>query len=169
MYLNSWMIYPIYIESCVKKILRKNIQVLQNIVSIKGSRILTFSIPHVLKALQMLSKERFVSRATFRNEIHLGEGAVKTLILHLKEAGIADSTKSGTFLTDKGRRLTEQLQNAIPKECRIEKCSHKKNKISGCCSKNNDNLIWRNNASMVPHVCNSASKQNARVRMQEKL
>ncbi|MCE9653072.1 MAG: DUF4443 domain-containing protein [Nitrosarchaeum sp.] len=103
--------------------MHKNIQVLQNIVSIKGTRILTFSIPHVLKALQMLSKERFVSRATFGKEIHLGGGAVKTLILHLKEAGIVDSTKSGTFLTDKGHRLTKQLQNSIPTECRIEKCS----------------------------------------------
>lgn len=102
--------------------MRKIIQDLQNIVSIKGSRILTFSIPHVFKALQMLSNERFVSRATFGKEIHLGQGAVKTLILHLKEAGIADSTKSGTFLTEKGHKLTEQLQKIISNECKIKKC-----------------------------------------------
>ena len=102
--------------------MRKIIQDLQNVVSIKGSRILTFSIPHVFKALQMLSNERFVSRSTFGKEIHLGQGAVKTLILHLKETGIADSTKSGTFLTEKGYKLTEQLQKTIPKECRIKKC-----------------------------------------------
>ena len=70
----------------------------------------------------MLTKERFVSRATFGKEIHLGEGAVKTLILHLKEARLADSTKSGTFLTEKGHKLTNQIQNAIPKECKIKKC-----------------------------------------------
>ena len=57
----------------------------------------------------------------FGKEIHLGEGAVKTLISHLKEAGIADSTKSGTFLTEKGHKLTNQIQNAIPKECKIKK------------------------------------------------
>lgn len=91
-------------------------------MSRKGSsKILTFSIPHVFKALQLLTKERFVSRATFGREIHLGEGAVKTLILHLKEAGMADSTKSGTFLTEKGHRLANQIQNTIPKECRIKK------------------------------------------------
>jgi len=142
MYLNSWMIYPIYIESLVKTVLRKNIQVLQNIVSIKGSRILTFSIPHVLKALQMLSKERFVSRATFGKEIHIGAGAVKTLVLHLKEAGIVNSTKSGTFLTDKGRRLAEQLQNIIPKECKIEKCSL----IQG---KHNHAVLLKNYSEMI--------------------
>ena len=142
MYLNSRMIYPIYIQLCVKKILRKNIQDLQNLVSIKGSRILTFSIPHVLKALQMLSKERFVSRATFGKEIHLGEGAVKTLILHLKEAEIVNSTKSGTFLTDKGHMIIDQLQSVIPKECKIKKCSI----IQG---KHNHAIMLKNYSKMI--------------------
>ena len=102
--------------------MRKNIQILQNIVSRKGSsKILTFSIPHVFKALQILSSETFVSRATFGKEIHLGEGAVKTLILHLKESGIADTTKSGTYLTNNGKKLIEQIKKIISNECRVEK------------------------------------------------
>ena len=102
--------------------MRKNIQTLQNIVSRKGSsKILTFSIPHVYKALQMLSNEKFVSRATFANEIHLGEGAVKTLIRHLKESEMVKSTRSGTFLTDKGQKLIKEIQNILPKECTIKK------------------------------------------------
>jgi hypothetical protein len=71
----------------------------------------------------LLIEEKFVSRATFGKEIHLGEGAVKTLILHLKEAGMADTTKSGTFLTEKGHRLINQIQSVISKECKIKKCS----------------------------------------------
>ena len=102
--------------------MRKNIQTLQNIVSRKGSsKILTFSIPHVYKALKMLSNEKFVSRATFANEIHLGEGAVKTLIRHLKESEMVKSTRSGTFLTDKGQKLIKEIQNILPKECTIKK------------------------------------------------
>jgi len=101
---------------------RKNIQTLQNIVSRKGSsKILTFSIPHVFKALQMLSSEKFVSRATFGRETHLGEGAVKTLILHLKQADIVDTTKSGTYLTEKGLKFIKQIQKILPKECTIKK------------------------------------------------
>lgn len=124
MYLNSWIIYPIYIEIQTREILRKNVQVLQEIVSRKGSsKVLTFSIPHVLKALQLLTRERFVSRSKFGKEIHLGEGAVKTLILHLKQAGIADTTRSGTFLTEKGHKLANKIQSAIPYECKIKKCS----------------------------------------------
>jgi len=104
--------------------MKKNIQTLQNIVSRKGSsKVLTFSIPHVFKALQLLSEEKFVSRATFGKKIHLGEGAVKTLISHLKEAKIIDSTRSGNFLTEKGKKLTSELQKIIPKECKIEKNS----------------------------------------------
>lgn len=104
--------------------MRKNIQTLQNIVSRKGSsKILTFSTPHVFKALQLLSKERFVSRALFGKEIHLGEGAVKTLILHLKDAGMVDSSKSGTFLTEKGIKFTKNMQKVILRECKIKKCS----------------------------------------------
>lgn len=95
---------------------------LQDIVSRKGSsKVLTFSIPHVFKALQLLDREGFVSRATFGKEIHLGEGAVKTLVLHLKKAGMAESTKSGTFLTEKGKRLTNQIKNTITNECKIKK------------------------------------------------
>ena len=102
--------------------MKKNIVTMQNIVSRKGSsKILTFSIPHVFKALQLLSNEKYVSRATFGREIHLGEGAVKTLISHLKEAKMIESTRSGNYLTEKGKKFMSQLYKIIPKECKIEK------------------------------------------------
>ncbi|MFB5617363.1 MAG: DUF4443 domain-containing protein [Nitrosopumilus sp.] len=123
MYLSSWTIYPIYIEKFLKKILRQQIQILQNIVSRKGSsKILTFSIPHVFKALQLLYQDKFVSRSKFSQELHLGEGAIKTLILHLKDAKMVDTTKSGTYLTPKGRKFCENLSNAIPSECSLTRC-----------------------------------------------
>ncbi|MDH3764304.1 MAG: hypothetical protein OER82_00645 [Nitrosopumilus sp.] len=116
---------------------------MQNIVSRKGSsKVLTFSIPHVFKALQILSKEQFVSRSTFGKEIHLGEGAVKTLILHLKEVKMIESTRSGSFLTDKGRKFTDQIQKIIPNECKIKKCEL----ISG---KNNHAIILKNYAFAI--------------------
>ncbi|MFQ5496557.1 MAG: DUF4443 domain-containing protein [Nitrosopumilus sp.] len=83
---------------------------------------MTFSIPHVLKALQILSREQFVSRATFGKEIHLGEGAVKTLIAHLKEAKIIGSKKSGSFLTEKGQKIIKQIEETMPNECSVKKC-----------------------------------------------
>jgi len=122
MYLSSWTIYPIYIIN-LRKNMRDQIQILQNIVSRKGSsKILTFSIPHVFKALQLLNSDKFVSRSKFCKDLHLGEGAIKTLILHLKETKMVDTTKSGTFLTSKGKKFSESLFKVIPKECKLKKC-----------------------------------------------
>jgi len=118
--------------------MRQQIQILQNIVSRKGSsKILTFSIPHVFKAMQLLYSDKFVSRSRFCKELHLGEGAIKTLILHLKEAKMADTARSGTFLTSKGKRFSENLFRIIPKECKLNKC-----KIAP--SKHNHAIILKN-------------------------
>ncbi len=123
MYLSSWTIYPIYIEKFLRENLRQQIQILQNIVSRKGSsKVLTFSIPHVFKALQLLYHDNYVSRSKFSQELHLGEGAIKTLILHLKNAKMVDTTKSGTFLTTKGKKFSENLTKVLPNECKLTKC-----------------------------------------------
>ena len=103
--------------------MRQQIQILQNIVSRKGSsKILTFSIPHVFKALQILYSEKYVSRSKFGSDLHLGEGAIKTLISHLKEEGMVQTTRSGTFLTEKGGKFAQNIIKIIPKECNIRKC-----------------------------------------------
>lgn len=103
---------------------------------------LTFSIPHVFKALQLLSEEKFVSRATLGKEIRLGEGAVKTLISHLKEAKMIESTRAGNYLTENGKKFTSQLQKVIPRECKIEK-----NSLTP--SKNNHAIILKKYSSAI--------------------
>ena len=111
--------------------MHQQIRTLQNIVTRKGSsKVLTFSAPHVLKSIFCLSNQKYVSRASFCKEIRLGEGAVKTLILHLKEYGIVDSIKSGTFLTKKGTRLAAQFHKAMPSQCFIKKCQVTNGKYS---------------------------------------
>ncbi len=114
------MIHPTYkIMSMQSKV-----KALQNVVSRKGSsKVLTFSVPHVFKALQLLHVNQFVSRSMFCTELHMGEGAVKTMIAHLKEESFVDSTKSGTFLTSKGKNFIKSLYDIMPFECVIRKCS----------------------------------------------
>ena len=113
------MIHPIY-----KMSMQSKVQALQNVVSRKGSaKVLTFSVPHVFKALQMLFKDQFVSRNMFCNELHMGEGAVKTMIAHLKEESFVNSTKSGTYLTSKGRNFVKLFHNIMDSECAIPKCN----------------------------------------------
>ena len=103
--------------------LRQQIQILQNIVSRKGSsKVLTFSIPHVFKALQLLNNEKFVSRSKFCKELHLGEGSVKTLILHLKHEKMIDTARAGNYLTGRGKKLCEAITQIIKSECKLGKC-----------------------------------------------
>lgn len=72
----------------------------------------------------------------------MGEGAVKTLILHLKEEGLADSLRSGTFLTKKGQKFAGELFKILSGECDIPKCS-----IS--LGKNNHAILLRNFAKEI--------------------
>ncbi|HSA98178.1 MAG TPA: DUF4443 domain-containing protein [Candidatus Nitrosotenuis sp.] len=102
---------------------RQQVRTLQNIVSRKGSsKVLTFSVPHVFKALQMLHENNYVSRSGFCQSLHMGEGAVKTMIAHLKEELMVDSTKSGTFLTTRGKNFIKNILEIIFAECDIKKC-----------------------------------------------
>jgi len=104
--------------------MHKDIQKLYNIVTRKGSsKILTFSSPHVFKALQLLSKQKYVSRIMFCNELHMGEGAVRTMILHLKQNDLVDSIRAGTFLTPKGKKFAKKFSDTISAQCTIESCN----------------------------------------------
>ena len=110
---------------------RQQIRTLQNIVSRKGSsKVLTFSVPHVFKALQMLYSDNYVSRSNFCQNLHMGEGAVKTMIMHLKEESMVGSTKSGTFLTTKGKNFIKNILEIIFAECNIKKCQISQGKFN---------------------------------------
>ncbi len=111
--------------------MEQEIKTLQNIITRKGSsRALTFSTPHVLKSIFCFNNQKYVSRATFGKEIHLGEGAVKTLISHLKEYGIVSSIKSGTFLTKKGIKFATEFHKALPSQNFIKKCNMTRGKYN---------------------------------------
>ena len=103
--------------------MHQQIKLLQKVVTRKGtSKALTFSTPHVLKSILFLSTQQYVSRASFCQELKIGEGAVRTLISHLKEHGLADSVKSGTFLTNKGKKFAEQFHKIMPSQTFLRKC-----------------------------------------------
>lgn len=85
----------------------------------------------------MLYREEYVSRTSFCKELRMGEGAVKTLILHLKQEGLAGSVRSGTYLTKKGQKFIAELYDVVPKECNVKKCSIAQ-------GKNNHAVLLRN-------------------------
>jgi hypothetical protein len=51
------------------------------------------------------------------------EDSFKTLVKHLKMKGVIEATKSGTRMTEKGRKLSSEILSLIPTETSIPKCS----------------------------------------------
>ena len=91
------------------------------VASRKGSgKALTFGVPHVLKAVQMMHRRGYVSRAAFCDGLQMGEGAVKTLVGHMRESGIACSVRAGTHLTRKGAEMAGAMADAMPAEAALE-------------------------------------------------
>lgn len=123
--------------------MHNQIKTMQSIVTRKrSSRVLTFSTPHVFMALHVLSRQKYTSRLAFCKELKIGEGAVRTLILHLKQAGLADSIRAGTFLTPKGIRFAKKIFDVVPSQCKIDSCNVAREKY-------NHAILLRDYASVV--------------------
>ena len=87
------------------------------------SRVISFDIAHVFKTLQLMSRNGRISRSLLTSELGLGEGAVKTLVKHLKMYNLVETSNGGMWMSDKGFRIYQKLEDTIPKEMEIPKCS----------------------------------------------
>lgn len=125
------MEHPIYIILRKKIKMNQQIKILQKVITRKGtSNALTFSTPHVLKSILLLSSQKYVSRSSFSKELKIGEGASKTLIKHLKESGLVETIKAGTNLTEKGKKVANQFFTAIPNQTHLKKCDTTRGKYN---------------------------------------
>ncbi|MGH9922235.1 MAG: DUF4443 domain-containing protein [Nitrososphaerales archaeon] len=87
------------------------------------SRVLSFDLVHVFKAMQLIKNNGHASRALLCQELALGEGSIKTLIKHLKMHNLIETSKSGTRLTSKGEGICSEFLSSIPAEMNLPKCS----------------------------------------------
>jgi len=87
------------------------------------SRVLSFDIAHIFKALQLIETRGHTSRDVLRKELNLGEGSVKTLVKHLMMENMIETSNAGTRMSDKGKKFFAELLSSIPAECKIPKCS----------------------------------------------
>lgn len=88
-----------------------------------ASRMLTFNAVHVFKTMQLMYENGRASRAVLVRELNVGEGSVKTLVKHLKMYGLAETSKGGMRLSEKGKNLFSKLSAAIRNEVDIPLCS----------------------------------------------
>ena len=87
------------------------------------SRTLSFDTVHIFIALQCMHKQGKASRQSLCNDLALGEGAVKTVIKHMKMSGMISTTNGGTKMTQKGNAIFSDLQAVMPAELGLPKCS----------------------------------------------
>ena len=87
------------------------------------SRPLSFSAVHVIVALQLMQSMGHVSRSALEKELSLGGGAVKTLIKHMKMAGLIETSNGGTKMTARGAGICKGITASMPSEIAVPRSS----------------------------------------------
>lgn len=80
----------------------------------------TFSVLHILRALELIA-EKPTGRGKLAENLNVGEGAIRTIISRLKDAGLITTSKTGCTLTDKGLKLFKEYQSFFKKKIEIGK------------------------------------------------
>jgi predicted transcriptional regulator len=78
----------------------------------------TFTIFHVFYALELLSQKP-LGRNKLAEKLKVGDGAVRTIISRLREAGLIETSKEGCNLTKKGMDVWRQFEEIFPKRMEI--------------------------------------------------
>ena len=73
----------------------------------------TFTIFHVFYALELLSREP-LGRNKLAERLEVGDGAVRTIISRLKDAGLIETSKEGCSFTKKGQEIWRQFTEVFP-------------------------------------------------------
>ena len=79
----------------------------------------TFSMFHIFYALELLS-EKPIGRNKLAETMNIGEGAIRTIISRLGNAGLIVNTKAGCSLTVKGRKTWAKFKELFPSMVEIE-------------------------------------------------
>ena len=70
----------------------------------------SFNEAHVVKALELIGDYGTVGRIRLSKELGLVEGTARTLLKHLKNEGITQSSRSGISFSEKGKKLFSDLR-----------------------------------------------------------
>ena len=80
----------------------------------------TFTIFHVYYALELMAQKP-IGRNKLAEKLSVGDGAVRTIISRLKEAGLIETSKEGCNLTKKGLEIWHHFEEIFPKQVDIPK------------------------------------------------
>ncbi|MCJ7793776.1 winged helix-turn-helix domain-containing protein, partial [Candidatus Bathyarchaeota archaeon] len=74
----------------------------------------TFTVFHVFYALELLAQKP-LGRNKLAEKLNVGDGAVRTIISRLRDAGLIETSKEGCNLTKKGLEIWRQFEEIFPK------------------------------------------------------
>ena len=80
----------------------------------------TFSVFHIFYALELMA-EKPIGRNKLASKLNVGEGAIRTIISRLKDAGLIATSKEGCRLTEKGLKVWKEFEEFFPKRVEIGK------------------------------------------------
>jgi predicted transcriptional regulator len=80
----------------------------------------SFTIFHVFYALELLSQKP-LGRNKLAEKLNVGDGAVRTIISRLVDAGLVETSKEGCNLTKKGLEIWGQFEEIFPVRVEIPK------------------------------------------------
>jgi predicted transcriptional regulator len=80
----------------------------------------TFSMFHVFYALELIS-EKPIGRNRLAKQLKVGEGAIRTIINHLKEANLITTSRQGCNLTEKGLILWKNIEKIFPNRIEVKR------------------------------------------------
>jgi predicted transcriptional regulator len=80
----------------------------------------SFTIFHVFYALELLSQKP-LGRNKLAEKLNVGDGAVRTIISRLVDAGLVETSKEGCNLTEKGLEIWKQFEEIFPKRIEFPK------------------------------------------------
>ena len=78
----------------------------------------TFTIFHVFYALELLAQTP-LGRNKLAEKLQVGDGAVRTIISRLRDAGLIETSKDGCNLTSKGSEVWEQFEEIFPRRVEL--------------------------------------------------
>jgi predicted transcriptional regulator len=80
----------------------------------------TFTIFHIFYALELMAQES-LGRNKLAEKLQVGDGAIRTIISRLREAGLIETSKEGCNLTEKGCDFWRQFEEIFPKRVDLPK------------------------------------------------
>jgi len=81
----------------------------------------SFSVYHLIKAFELVAKTDHIGRGKLSEELKIGEGATRTLIERLKTAHLISVSKKGCSLTEKGKRIWNELESIFLQKTYLER------------------------------------------------